>query len=154
MCGFRIGYAAGPRKVIEGITKFKLCSTMSAPTAFQLAAVEALKNSWNYVEEMKREYERRRKMVIKRLNEIPGIRCNNPEGAFYAFPNITGTGMNSSEFVKTILDKAQVLVLPGTEFGVNGEGYVRISYASAYEKLEEAFNRIENVLRKNNNIIK
>jgi len=146
MSGFRIGYVTASKEIIEGIAKLKICSTLCTSSAFQLAAVEALKNCWNYVEKMREEYERRRELIVKRLNEIQNIKSLKPEGAFYVFPNIKDTGMTSSEFTKKVLDEAKVLIFPGTEFGVNGEGYVRISYATAYEKLKEAIDRIENVL--------
>jgi len=87
-------------------------------------------------------------LIIKRLKEIPNINCLNPEGAFYAFPNIKDLGMKSSEIANFFLKKAKVLVVPGTEFGKYGEGYLRLSYATSYEKIEEAMNRIENVVRK------
>ncbi len=147
MCGFRIGYATASADVIKEMKEFKICTTLSAPTAFQLAAVEALKNSGKYAEKMKREYDRRRKMIIRRLSEI-GIPCRKPQGAFYAFPNIKKFGMNSSKLVDTILSKGKVITIPGTEFGKYGEGFIRLSYAANYEKIEEAMDRIEGVLSK------
>lgn len=146
MSGLRVGYVTASREVIEGIAKLKICSTLCIPSAFQIAAIEALKNCWDYVEGMRKEYDRRRKMLLERLNKIPNIRALRPEGAFYIFSNIKATGMKSSEFVKKLLEEAKVLTFPGTEFGPNGEGYIRISYAAAYEKLQEAIDRIEKIV--------
>lgn len=148
MCGFRIGYAVAKREIIEKMNRFKLTTTICAPTAFQIAAVEALKHAGDHTEKMRREYDRRRKMIVRRLNELPGIRCSKPKGAFYAFPNITGLGMSSEEVADFLLEKAKVLTIPGTEFGRYGEGYLRLSYATSYEKIEEAMNRIESAIDK------
>ena len=148
MCGFRVGYAAGNIDLIKEMKNLKLCTTLSAPTFSQLAAVEALRNSERYVQQMVNEYNRRRKMIVKRLNEIPGISCTKPEGAFYAFPNINNFKMSSIKFADFLLNKAKVATIPGTEFGKYGEGYVRMSYATAYEKIVQALDRIENSLRK------
>jgi len=149
MCGFRVGYAVAPPELIKEMVEFKICTTISAPTAFQMAAVEALKSkaTQKYVEEMRREYDRRRKLLIKRLNEIDRITFTVPKGAFYFFPNITELRMSSEEAVDFLLKKAKVLMVPGTEFGKYGEGYVRLSYATAYEKIVEAMDRIENALK-------
>jgi aminotransferase len=146
MCGFRIGYAVAPKDVIKEMTEFKICTTLGAPTAFQMAAVAALTGPQACVEKMRKEYDRRRKFIVKRLNEI-GLSCIKPKGAFYAFPNISSKGMSSEQFSDFLLKKAKVLVVPGTEFGKYGEGYVRMSYATAYEKIEEALNRIEKVVK-------
>lgn len=148
MCGFRVGYAVGDEKLIKEMKEFKICTTISAPTAFQMAAIEALRNCKGYVEKMRKEYDRRRKMLIKRLNQLPNIHCTKPEGAFYAFPNIKESKMNSLSFSNLLLKEAKVIVVPGTEFGKYGEGYIRISYATSYEKIEEAMNRIEEVNKK------
>ncbi len=148
MCGFRVGYAAGNIDLIKEMKEFKLCTTLSAPTFSQLAAVEALKNSASYVQKMVNEYDRRRKMIIKRLNEIPGMACTMPQGAFYAFPNIKSFKMSSVEFSDFLLKKAKVATIPGTEFGKYGESHVRMSYATAYGKIVDALDRIENALGK------
>ena len=147
MCGFRIGYAVASKDIIKEMTEFKICTTLSAPTISQLAAIEALKAE-KYVQKMRREYDRRRKMVMKRLNGMPNISCIKPEGAFYVFPNITKIGMTSEQFTDFLLKEAKVLVIPGNEFGTYGGGYIRISYATAYEKIEEAMNRIEKIIGK------
>ena len=148
MPGWRVGYAAGPKDIIQSMTRMHIYAGLCSPTISQLAAVEALEGDQKCVKEMRDEYDRRRKLIIKRLKEIPKISCLKPEGAFYAFPNITGLKMKSTEVVQFFLKKARVLTVPGTEFGKYGEGYIRMSYATAYEKIEEALNRIEKVVRK------
>jgi len=143
MPGFRLGYAAGPKEVINGMKKLHIFSSVCAPTISQIAGLHALSGNQKCVEEMRKEYDRRRKMIVKRVNEIDGFSCVKPEGAFYVFPNIKDFGLSSYEFAEKLLKEAKVAVVPGTEFGRNGEGFVRLSYATAYEKIEEAANRIE-----------
>ncbi|MFA6142035.1 MAG: aminotransferase class I/II-fold pyridoxal phosphate-dependent enzyme [Candidatus Omnitrophota bacterium] len=145
MTGWRIGYACGPKDIIGAMTKIHQYTMMCVPIMAQMAAEEALKNGERSVQEMKREYNRRREFVVSRLNEI-GLACHKPEGAFYAFPSIKNSGMTSMEFAKALLEKEKVAVVPGTAFGSLGEGYVRISYASAFDKLKEALIRIERFL--------
>lgn len=148
MCGFRVGYAVADERIIKEMKEFKVCTTLSAPTFSQLAGIEALKNSSSYTKTMLKEYDRRRKMIVKRLNKIHGISCTNPKGAFYAFPNIRSFKMSSGKLADFLLKKAKVVTIPGTEFGKYGEGYLRLSYATAYEKIEQALDRIENSLTK------
>ena len=148
MCGFRVGYAIANENLIREMKEFKVCTTLSAPTFAQLAAVEALRNSSNYIKKMVKEYDRRRKMIVKRLNEIQKISCLTPKGAFYAFPNIKNFKMSSDKFADFLLKKAKVAVVPGSEFGKYGEGYIRLSYATAYDKIVEALDRTEKSLRK------
>jgi aminotransferase len=147
MPGFRIGYVAGPKDIIQAMTRLHIYTTVCAPTVSQLAAIEALTGDQSCVKEMRSEYNRRRKLITKRLKEIPKISCLKPEGAFYAFPNISKLG-SSTEVANLFLKEAKVLVVPGTEFGKYGEGYVRMSYATSYEKIEDAMDRIEEVVRK------
>ncbi len=148
MAGYRIGYAAGPSEVIKAMNKLRLYSTLSSPVFVQEAALEALRGSQDEVEKMKKEYERRGKMLHRRLTEMGNwFICNEPEGAFYMFPSIKEFGMTSTHLAHMLLEKAKVLVVPGTEFGEYGEGYVRMSYATSYEKIQEAMDRIENWLR-------
>jgi len=147
MPGWRVGYAAGPKEIIQSMTRMHLYCGLCAPTISQLAALEALRRSQKCVRDMKKEYDRRRKLVIKRLRQIPGITCLVPEGAFYVFPNIKSFGVSSVKFADFLLKKAKVLVVPGTEFGKYGEGYIRISYATSYEKIEMAFDKIEKAIR-------
>lgn len=146
MPGFRIGYAAGPEKIVKAMTKLHIFTSLSAPTISQMTATEALNGPQGCVEKMRREYDRRRKMIIKRLNEIPGFCCANPKGAFYAFPNINSFKMKSLAFSEWLIDKAKVATVPGTEFGRFGEGYIRLSYATSYELIEKALDRIEKAL--------
>ena len=146
MTGWRIGYACGPREVIAAMTKIHQYTMMCVPIMSQMAAIEALKNGDRSVEEMKREYRRRREFVIARLNEI-GLPCHRPEGAFYAFPSIKKFGLSSLEFSSRLLKQEKVAVVPGTAFGDSGEGYIRISYATGFDRLKEAMERIDRFLK-------
>lgn len=146
MTGWRIGYACGPGNLIAAMTKIHQYTMLCASIISQMAALEALKYGERSVQEMKREYKRRREFVISRLNEI-GLSCHRPEGAFYAFPSIKNTGLSSMEFSKRLLEKEKVAVVPGTAFGSLGEGYLRISYASNMDKLKEALSRIERFMK-------
>jgi len=147
MPGFRLGYAAGPESIIKAMTKLHIFSTVCAPTVSQLTGLEALKGNQKSVELMRKEYDRRRRMVVKRLNEIEEFKCVVPKGAFYAFPNIKRFGMNSLHFAEFLLEHAKVAVVPGTEFGRMGEGFVRVSYATSYELIEKALERIERAVK-------
>lgn len=142
MTGWRLGYACGPKKIIAAMTKIHQYTMLCASIISQMAALEAIKSGDRSVQEMKREYKRRREFVISRLNEM-GLSCHRPEGAFYAFPSISSTGLSSMEFSRRLLEKEKVAVVPGTAFGALGEGYLRISYASNMDKLREALLRIE-----------
>jgi len=146
MPGFRIGYACGPREIIRAMTRLKMGTTLSTPTISQLAAIEALSGSQKSVKKMVNEYDKRRKFMWKRLNEI-GMECLKPKGAFYMFPKIPPGKHNSVNFAHSLLHKSKVLVVPGTEFGKFGEGFVRMSYATSYQKIVKAMNRIEKVLK-------
>jgi aminotransferase len=145
MTGWRIGYACGPKDIIAAMTKIHQYTMMCVPIMSQMAAEEALKNGERSVQEMKREYKRRREFVVSRLNEI-GLACHKPEGAFYAFPSIRETGLTSMEFANRLLKSQKVACVPGTAFGKTGEGYIRISYASSFANLKEALNRMEGFL--------
>ena len=147
MTGWRIGYACGPEEVIAAMTKIHQYTMMCVPITSQMAAIEALKNGERSAQEMKREYKRRREFVIARLNEM-GLSCHKPEGAFYAFPSIKKSGLSSLEFSNKLLKEEKVAVVPGTAFGSSGEGYVRISYATGFDKLKEALARMEKFLDK------
>ncbi|MDD3905806.1 MAG: aminotransferase class I/II-fold pyridoxal phosphate-dependent enzyme [Candidatus Omnitrophica bacterium] len=146
MTGWRIGYACGPKEIIAAMTKIHQYTMMCVPITSQMAAMEALRNGEKSVQEMKREYRRRREFVIARLNEM-GLSCHKPEGAFYAFPSIKKFGLSSLEFSSRLLKEEKVAVVPGTAFGSCGEGYVRISYATGFDKLKEAMNRMERFLQ-------
>ena len=147
MTGWRVGFACGPREVIAGMTKIHQYSIMCVSITSQMAACEALICGKRFVEEMKREYRRRREFVVAALNQL-GLSCVRPQGAFYAFPSIKKTGLSSMEFSKRLLDQQKVAVVPGTAFGPCGEGYVRISYASSMEHLKEALERMAVFMRK------
>jgi aminotransferase len=146
MTGWRVGYACGPAKVIAAMTKIHQYTMLCASIMSQMAAQEALKNGERSVQEMKREYRRRREYIISRLNEI-GLDCHKPEGAFYAFPSIKKTGLSSMKFSEGLLKKENVAVVPGTAFGPSGEGCIRISYASNLDKIKEAMDRMERFVK-------
>ena len=115
---------------------------MCAPTSAQYAALEALRSGEPFLAEMLGEYDRRRRLMTDRFNEI-GLRCFEPRGAFYCFPNVSATGLTSEEFAERLLREERVAVVPGGAFGPSGEGYVRACYATAYEEIVEAMDRIE-----------
>jgi aminotransferase len=148
MTGWRLGFVAAPAWIIERMTRFQMYNSTCPVTFAQYAAAKALRDerSWKAVEEMRREYDRRRNLVWKRLNEM-GLPTVKPKGAFYIFPRIRDTGLTGKEFSELMLLEAKVAVVPGSAFGSAGEGYIRISYATAYEQLEEAMDRMEKVLR-------
>jgi len=147
MPGFRVGYAAGPEQVINAMKKVHIYSSICAPTISQLAALEALRGPQTAVGKMVEEYDRRRRLITRRLNEVPGFSCVKPKGAFYVFPNIKEFGMRSLDFSRWLIEKARVATVPGTEFGRCGEGYIRCSYATSYKKIEIALDRIERVVK-------
>ncbi|MCD6523533.1 MAG: pyridoxal phosphate-dependent aminotransferase [Thermococcus sp.] len=148
MTGWRLGFVAAPAWIIEKMTRFQMYNATCPVTFAQYAAAKALDDprSWKAVEEMRNEYDRRRNLVWKRLNEM-GLPTVKPKGAFYIFPRIKDTGLTDKEFSELMLKEARVAVVPGSAFGKAGEGYIRISYATAYEKLEEAMDRMEKVLK-------
>ena len=128
------------------MTKIHQYTIMCVSITGQMAACEALATGKKSVEEMKREYKRRREFIVGALNRL-GLSCRKPQGAFYAFPSIRSTGLSSMEFCQRLLKSQNVAVVPGTAFGACGEGYVRMSYASSMEHLKEAVNRIEAFLK-------
>lgn len=146
MTGWRIGFACGPKDIIDTMTKVHQYTMMCVPIMAQMAALEALKNGQSSVDDMKKEYKRRREFVIDGLNKI-GLECHRPQGAFYAFPSIKNTGMKSMDFSSALLKKEKVAVVPGTAFGPSGEGYIRISYASSLENLKEALLRMSRFIK-------
>ena len=146
MTGWRLGYVAAPQPIIREMVKLQMYTAVCASSFSQKAAVEALKGPQDSVEKMRREYARRRELVYRRLSEMPKLSVLKPKGAFYIFPNIKATGMTSEEFSGYLLREARVATVPGRAFGKYGEGYIRISYAASYEKLEEAMDRIHEAL--------
>ena len=147
MTGWRIGYAAGPSKLISGLVRIHQYSVMSAPTISQFAALEALKTGEPYVKEMLVEYDRRRKLIVGGLNEM-GLATFEPKGAFYAFPSVHNTGMDDEAFADALLREEHVAVVPGRSFGEAGKNFVRCSYATSYEKIETALERIRKFLKR------
>jgi len=147
MTGWRIGFAAAPAGLLKGLLRIHQYTIMSAPTTAQAAAVEALKNGKRHVEAMRVEYDRRRKLIVNGLNQL-GMTTIEPHGAFYAFPSIIATGMDDETFAQKLLDEERVAVVPGSSFGAGGAGFVRCSYATAYEKIEEALQRMEKFMRR------
>jgi aminotransferase len=141
MTGWRVGYLCAPAWLLEGIVKVHQYSIMSAPTVAQDAALEALRACEADVQTMVGEYDRRRRLMVDGLNEL-GLRTFEPRGAFYAFPQITSTGLDSETFTERLLREERVAVVPGGAFGPSGEGHVRACYATSYEQLEEALVRI------------
>jgi len=120
---------------------------MSAPTTAQDAALEALRNGEPHVQEMVAEYDRRRRLIVEGLNSL-GLVTFEPRGAFYAFPRISASGMDDEVFAEKLLQEEHVAVVPGNAFGLGGEGFVRCSYATAYEKIEEALHRMEKFMNR------
>jgi len=147
MTGWRLGYACGPELIIEQMLKIHQFAIMCAPTTSQYAAVDALKNGDEDVEKMREEYNGRRRFLLHRFKEM-GLRCFEPYGAFYMFPNIQEFGMTSEEFASRFLQEEKVAVVPGTAFGACGEGFLRISYAYSLESLKLALERMEKFIHK------
>ncbi|RRJ98134.1 aminotransferase class I/II-fold pyridoxal phosphate-dependent enzyme [Opitutaceae bacterium TAV4] len=142
MTGWRIGYACGPAPLIDAMMKVHQYAMMCASIIAQEGALEALQRGWDNVCRMRDQYHRRRDLVVRRFNEI-GLTCHSPRGSFYAFPHVSGTGLTEKEFAVGLLEKERVAVIPGTAFGPNGTGHVRACFATSYEQLIDACDRIE-----------
>ncbi|MEC1614293.1 aminotransferase [Bacillus mojavensis] len=147
MTGWRLGFAAAPSEIRNAMLKIHQYAMMCAPAMAQYAALEGLKNGIEDVEKMKKSYRRRRNLFVGTLNEI-GLSCHHPSGAFYAFPSIKSTGMSSEQFAEELLMQEKVAVVPGNVFGPSGEGYIRCSYATSIEQLQEALVRMKRFLHK------
>ena len=147
MTGWRIGYIAGPAEILGAARKVHQYTIMSAPTTGQAAALAALQHGEEHVQRMVAEYDRRRKLIVGGLNAL-GLDCFEPRGAFYAFPSIAKTGMTSDQFCDTLLKEEQVATIPGSAFGDGGDGYVRMAYATSYEKIETALERMHRFLKR------
>jgi aminotransferase len=147
MTGWRAGFACGPAELIKGLVRVHQYTIMSAPTMSQVAALEAIQHGHKYVVQMRDEYDRRRRLIVTGLNRL-GLPTFEPRGAFYAFPNVAITGMDDEIFAQKLLEEERVAVVPGSSFGSGGEGFVRCSYATAYEKIEEALNRMEDFMHR------
>lgn len=147
MTGWRIGYACAPADLLAAMRKVHQYTIMSAPTTAQAAALAALKQGQEHVASMHHEYDRRRRLIVDGFNTL-GLDCFEPRGAFYAFPNIERSGMSSDDFAMRLLEEEEIAVVPGDAFGASGAGFVRASYATAYEQIEEALNRLDRFMRR------
>ncbi|MDY5345159.1 MAG: aminotransferase class I/II-fold pyridoxal phosphate-dependent enzyme [Eubacteriales bacterium] len=150
MTGWRLGYLAAPKEIVYAAYKIHQYTIMCAPTASQYAAIaaleEGLEDGFQTVAAMRDEYDKRRRYILARLNEM-GLKCFEPKGAFYVFPCVKSTGLDGDEFSLKLLEKEKVAVVPGSAFGSCGKDYVRISYAYSIKALDEALNRIEKFLK-------
>jgi aspartate/methionine/tyrosine aminotransferase len=146
MTGWRLGYGVFPDFLVEPVTRLMTNAVSCTSVHTQMAGIAALEGPQDSVTEMMEEFTKRRDLVVEGLNSLPGVTCPTPKGAFYAFPNITGTGMTSKEFAEKALYEAGVALLSGTAFGVFGDGYVRISFANSRENLAEAIERLRTIL--------
>jgi aminotransferase len=146
MTGWRLGYAAAPGNILEGMHKAHQYIIMCAPTTAQAAGIEALRNGEEAVQAMLHEYDQRRRVIVDGLNSI-GLPCFEPKGAFYAFPSIQNTSLSSEEFSEKLLYDQKVAVVPGTAFGDCGAGFVRCAYAASLVDIEEALGRMEDFVR-------
>ncbi len=147
MTGWRVGYIAAPAEILDMMRRVHQYTIMSAPTVSQYAALAALQEGEPFVQEMRAEYDRRRRLIVSGLNEI-GLTCIEPQGAFYAFPSIAVTGMDDNEFAERLIQEERVAAVPGSAFGESGKGHIRCSYATAYEKIEEALERMQRFVRR------
>ncbi|MEM2988046.1 MAG: aminotransferase class I/II-fold pyridoxal phosphate-dependent enzyme, partial [Candidatus Bathyarchaeia archaeon] len=148
MTGWRLGYGVMRKDLAEKITQLMINSNSCTCAFVQMAGVEALRGPQDSVDKMVTEFRKRREVIVSGLNNIKGITCKKPKGAFYVFPNIKGIGKKSKEFSDYLLNEAGVAVLPGTSFGRYGEGYLRISFANSIENIEKALNRISKAVEK------
>jgi aspartate aminotransferase len=146
MTGWRLGFGIMPKELADRVDLLLTHSIGSTAHFTQFAGLEAITGSQDMVEVMVTEYQRRRDAIVEGLNAIPGFTCQKPQGAFYVFPNITGTGMSSTELANLILEKAGVALLPGNSFGEYGEGYLRLSYANSIENIQKGLERIKAIL--------
>jgi len=147
MTGFRVGYALGPEPLLAAMRKVHQYMIMSAPTVGQHVALAAISHGEEAVQSMVAEYDRRRQLIVSGMNEI-GLTCFEPQGAFYAFPSVKVTGMDDETFAETLLQEERVAVVPGSAFGESGQGFVRCSYATSYEKIEQALERLHRFVRR------
>ncbi len=147
MTGWRIGYACANAELLGAMRKVHQYSIMSAPTTAQAAAIAALEQGDSHVERMRREYDRRRRLIVDGFNTL-GMDCFEPKGAFYAFPSIAKTGMGGDEFAMKLLAEEEVAMVPGEAFGASGAGFMRASYATSYEKIEEVLNRLDSFMKR------
>ena len=147
MTGWRVGYAAAPANILSGLVRIHQYTVMSAPSVSQYAALAAIHLGADHVEEMRLKYDRRRQLIVNGLNEI-GLETFLPQGAFYAFPKIDYSGMDDETFAQKLLEEEKVAVVPGSAFGTGGAGFVRCSYATNYNKIEQALERMESFVKR------
>ena len=148
MTGWRVGYAVAIKEIITNMMKISGYNLSCPCSVSQQAAIAALDSSPGIIEKMKFEYKRRRNFIVAELNKIEGISCTKPEGAFYVFANIKKTGKSSEQIYDELLTKGRVVVIPGSAFGKQGEGYIRIAYTLPIDKLKEALERMKRVIEK------
>ncbi len=146
MTGWRMGYGVWPDGLVEMATRLAINCHSCVNAATQYAGIAALKGPQDFVEEMVASFDKRRKVIVDGLNALPGVTCRTPGGAFYTFPNITGTGLTSQQMQDKLLEEAGVATISGTSFGAYGEGYVRFSYANSTENIEAALEKAQKVL--------
>ena len=148
MTGWRLGYAAAPEEFVAAMNKIHQHNVTCAPSFVQKASIAALREETNEVEAMVKEYQRRRDYAVKAINEVPGLSCQCPEGAFYIFINAKPLGMSSEELAGYLLESAGIALVPGSVFGESGEGYLRMSFANSYENIVEGTKRLADAVRK------
>jgi aminotransferase len=146
MTGFRIGYACGPHEIIDAMMRIHQYSMLCASIISQEAAIEAIQHGKADAESMRDQYMMRRNFIVKALNDM-GLTCHMPRGSFYAFPSIQSTGLSSKEFAVKLLETEKVACVPGTAFGLSGEGFVRCCFATSLDKIEEATKRMARFVR-------
>ncbi|MEK9741513.1 MAG: pyridoxal phosphate-dependent aminotransferase [Pelagibacteraceae bacterium] len=146
MTGWRLGWSVWPEQFIEQVTRMAINSYSCVSAANQVAAMAALDGPHDFLEDMMDKFSKRRKLIVDGLNSIKGITCNNPGGAFYVFPNVSGTGLNGTQFADKCLYDAGVATVPGTSFGKSAKDFVRFSFANSYENIEKALEKIKKIL--------
>ena len=146
MTGWRLGWSVWPEQFIELVTRMAINSYSCVSAANQVAAIAALEGPHDFLEDMMKQFTRRRKLIVDGLNSIPGVTCNNPGGAFYVFPNVSETGMTGEKFAEKCLYEAGVAIVPGTSFGKSAKDFVRFSFANSYENIEKALEKIKKIL--------
>jgi aspartate/methionine/tyrosine aminotransferase len=146
MTGWRLGYAVWPEALVDHVTRLCINDHSCVNAATQYAGIAALEGPQGEVTRMVAEFDTRRQVIVEGLNALPGVRCADAAGAFYAFPNIEGTGMTAKAAQDRFLDEAGVATVAGTSFGAHGEGYLRFSYANSTDNIQEALRRIRELL--------
>ena len=146
MTGWRLGWSVWPEQFIEPVTRMAINSYSCVSAANQVAAMAALDGPHDFLDDMMEKFDKRRKLIVDGLDTIDSITCNNPGGAFYVFPNISGTGLNGSQFAEKCLYEAGVAIVPGTSFGKSANDFVRFSFANSYENIEKALEKIKKIL--------